>query len=109
MEFGLFTFNDYWFNGNEGEVAFKNNSGNIELIGTSESHVDFIVNQLENASTEMKKAIIDPKLGVERYMSGMQTLDGDYSSDGRFTEEDFEEKRESLKSKQTLKLSAEEE
>lgn len=106
MEFGLFTFNDYWHSGNEGQVAFKNDQGDIELVGTSQNHVDFIANQLENASPEIRRAIVNPELGVESYMMTVQSLDGDYSSDGRFTEEDFEEKKQSLKTQKTIKIIA---
>jgi len=106
MEFGLFTFNDYWHPGNEGEVVFKNDQGAIELFGSSDGHVAFVANQLENASPEIRRAIVNPDLGVESYMMSIQTLDGDYSSDGRFTEEDFEEKKQTLKSSKTIKIIA---
>jgi hypothetical protein len=39
-------------------------------------------------------------------MMTVQSLDGDYSSDGRFTEEDFEEKKQSLKTQKTIKIIA---
>lgn len=106
MEFGLFTFNDYWHPGNEGEVAFKNDQGAIELFGSSDKHIEFIANQLENASPEIRRAIVNPDLGVESYMMSIQTLDGDYSSDGRFSEEDFEEKKQTLKSNKVIKIIA---
>lgn len=107
MEFGLFTFNNYWFKGREGEVAFKNDRGVIDLVGTSDDHISFIANQLENASNDMKNEIVDPKSGVEAYMMTIQTLDGDYSSDNSFTEKDFEAKAQSLKSKKQIKINAE--
>lgn len=106
MEFGLFTFGDYFFKGNEGQVAFKNDQGNIELVGTSDGHIQFVANQLENASPDMRRVIVDATLGIEKYMSSMQTVDGDYSSDGGFTEDDFEAKKKDLPSKKTIKIIA---
>ena len=103
MEFGLFTFGDYFFKGNEGQVAFKNDQENIELVGTSQYHIEFVASELEDASPDMKRQIVDSKLGVESLMFSVQTVDGDYSSDNAFTEEDFDEKKKDLKVKKNIK------